>query len=312
MKMAAHTITTCLWFDTQAEQAANSIRLDFRGCEDRKDHPLRKGGAGDPRQGGRVGHDRGVRDRRADVRRPQRWPALQVQRSRVVPGALRDAAGDRLFLEQARRGRRGRPLRLAEGQVRRLLAGRPDRTPEDAGGRRRQEVAAGDQGLPADEEVRHRRARARRTTARQPRRLAESAPRASRHACTRRIADAGIGSRDGYRYTSRHRGGLPHRAGEAHRRARAHGARRRRGRGAGAGRARRRARAVAEVRHPRQARRLADGRRQAPRASTAFAAPSWSTASTPSWGTSWRRTARRRCPISTPRSTTTSATTCCG
>ena len=45
MKMAAPTITTCLWFDTQAEQAANYLCFDFRGFEDRKDQSLRKGRA---------------------------------------------------------------------------------------------------------------------------------------------------------------------------------------------------------------------------------------------------------------------------
>ena len=73
-----------------------------------------------------------------------------------------------------------------------------------------------------------------------------------------------VGSRDGYRHTPRHRGGLQDRAGEAHRRPDADGARYRHRRGACPGRTRRRAGAVAELRHPGQSRRLAHGRRQAP------------------------------------------------
>ena len=126
-----------------------------------------------------------------------------------------------------------------------------------------------------------------------------------------RSEDGVIGSRDGYRCPSRDRGGLADRVAEAHRRADADRPRRRPGRGSRAGRARRGARAVAGVRRPAQPGRLADGHRQAPRdrplppeqAARAQARGARPRARGPA-GDEPRR-------ISTRRSTTTSATTCC-
>ena len=115
-------------------------------------------------------------------------------------------------------------------------------------------------------------------------------------ACRERLDDGVIGSRDGYRDPSRHRRGLADGVGEAHRRARPHRARRRPGRGPRAGRAGRGARAVAGVGHPRQSRRLADGRRQAPRHRSASAGTSCSSASTRSSATSSRREQERPMP----------------
>ena len=45
MKIAAHTITTCLWFDTQAEQAANFYASIFKDAKVGKHHSLRERGA---------------------------------------------------------------------------------------------------------------------------------------------------------------------------------------------------------------------------------------------------------------------------
>ena len=123
--------------------------------------------------------------------------------------------------------------------------------------------------------------------------------------------DGLIGSRDGYRHPSRDRRGLEDRVGEAHRRSRADGARRRPCRGARAGRARRRARAVAGVGHPGQPGRLAHGHREASRDRPA--APEQA-ARAQARGARPRARGRagdgpRR--ISTPPSTTTSATTSC-
>ena len=218
------------------------------------------------------------------------------------------------FWSKLSQGGQEGPLRLAEGQVRRLLAGRPGHhSPKMLSDARPQEVAASDQGLPADEEVRHRRARAgvrRRSSVRHCR--PHDPLRSTAAACTRAmqmLVSVAVTATD-----THHAIEAVFRIEQAKliaglaRMVRDVGA----GRGAGAGRARRRARAVAALRHPRQARRLAHGHGQASRARPLSAAPSWSTASTPSWGTSWPRTARRRCPTSTPRSTTTSATTCCG
>ena len=113
-------------------------------------------------------------------------------------------------------------------------------------------------------------------------------------------------------HPSRDRRGLADRVGEAHRRARADRARRRPRRRARAGCARRRARAVAGVGRPAQPGRVAHGRRQAPR-DRRFVGEACSSASTRSSVTRSRPDAgRTTAPISTPRSTTTWATTCCG
>ena len=88
-----------------------------------------------------------------------------------------------------------------------------------------------------------------------------------------------IGSRDGFRYTSRDRCGLEDRVAEADRRPRAHRARCRAGRGSRAGCAGRGARAVARVRRAAQSGRLADGRREAPRDRSLPPATSCSSAS---------------------------------
>ena len=105
-----------------------------------------------------------------------------------------------------------------------------------------------------------------------------------------------IGSRDGYRYTSRHRRGLPDRAGKADRRSHANGARCRPSRGARAGRARDRARAMARGRHPGQAGRLAHGRGEASGNRSSSAATSCSSASMRRSATSSKSSRKRRSP----------------
>src|SRR5262249_10886280 len=82
--------------------------------------------------------------------------AFQIQRGDFVPGPLRDPGGDRLFLEQARRGRPRGAVRLAEGSLWRLVAGGPDRPSGDVAGPGSRKVATGHQGVSSNEEVRHR------------------------------------------------------------------------------------------------------------------------------------------------------------
>src|SRR5206468_11599793 len=74
----------------------------------------------------RIGRDGGVYARQSRVRGAQRWTAVQVYRSDLVRGQLRDPGGSRLFLgETFRRRRIDRAVRLAERQVRTLLADQP-------------------------------------------------------------------------------------------------------------------------------------------------------------------------------------------
>src|SRR5215471_9817341 len=64
------------------------LRFRVQEFEDRQDQPLWKRGIRGSRQEGGNGHDRGVRNRRAEIPRAERRPAFQVQRGGVVPGAL--------------------------------------------------------------------------------------------------------------------------------------------------------------------------------------------------------------------------------
>src|ERR1700730_3405160 len=81
------------------------LRFRVQEFEDRQDQPLWKRGIRGSRQEGGNGDDRGVRARRAKIPGAQRRPAFQVQRGGVVPGPLRNAAGDRPLLERASKGR---------------------------------------------------------------------------------------------------------------------------------------------------------------------------------------------------------------
>ena len=84
--MTAHGITPCLWFDTQAEEAAKFYVSIFKNSKIGKISRYGNEGSRDPRQAAGNGHDRRVRDRGAEVHGAQRRPAIQVQRGGVVPG----------------------------------------------------------------------------------------------------------------------------------------------------------------------------------------------------------------------------------
>ena len=112
--------TTCLWFDGQAEEAANYYTSIFKNSKLGRVGRYTEAGPG---PAGSVlavefelnGQKFVGAERRAGV---------HVQRGDLVPDLLRGPGRGGLLLEQALRGRRGERLRLAEGQVRRVLAGR--------------------------------------------------------------------------------------------------------------------------------------------------------------------------------------------
>ena len=79
-------ITPCLWFDGQAEEAAEFYVSVFPNS--RVLDVTRYGEAGRVRE--RIGDDGGVRAERPPVHRAQRRPRVHVQRGHLVPGALRD------------------------------------------------------------------------------------------------------------------------------------------------------------------------------------------------------------------------------
>ena len=155
--MAIKGITSCLWFDSQAEDAAKLYCSVFKNSKMGK--VTRYGKEGFEIHGQPEGKVMTVDFELEgyEVRRAQRRPALQVQRGDFVPDPLRDAGRDRLLLEEAhRRRRQGKSVRLAEGQVRPVVAGGADRADRDLVDGDAAKVAARHQGVPADEEIRHR------------------------------------------------------------------------------------------------------------------------------------------------------------
>ena len=134
-----------------------ALRLRLRGRGDRRHQP----------PAGRQSARRGVHAGRTALHGAQRRPAVRVHPGRVVRGRLLDAGGGRPLLVQAVRGRRpgGPAVRLAQGQVRRLLAGRAAAAHGVHGRPRPGEGRAHRAGDAADEEAGHRRARSAPTTA---------------------------------------------------------------------------------------------------------------------------------------------------
>ena len=98
-------ITPCLWFDDQAEEAAEHLHRHLPELKDPEDLAVRRrrDGRSTDRPPGSVMAVDFELDGQA-LHRAQRRPDLQVQRGDLVPGRLRDAGGDRLLLGQAPQG----------------------------------------------------------------------------------------------------------------------------------------------------------------------------------------------------------------
>ena len=103
------SITPNLWFDTQAEEAADSTApcSRTRGSSTSRTTPR-------PARARRHGDDGRVRARRPALRRHQRRPGVHVRRGHLVRDRLRGPGGGRPLLGAAHRGRRGEPVRLAQ------------------------------------------------------------------------------------------------------------------------------------------------------------------------------------------------------
>ena len=100
--IAKQKITPCLWFDTQAEEAAKFYARHLQELQDRHasvDFPM-------PARRSTVKPAGSVmvvefRDRGPDFHGVERRAAIQLRRSGVVPSDVRDAGRDRLLLDQA-------------------------------------------------------------------------------------------------------------------------------------------------------------------------------------------------------------------
>ena len=143
-------ITTFLWFDGKAEEAANHYTSIFKNSKILS--VTRYGDAG-PGQAG-IGDDRRRSSSRAGVRRAQWRPPVQVTEAISLQVDLRHPArGGRAVEQASAAGGPGRAVRLAEGRVRPVLANRPLRVAEAAARQGSREVEAGDASDASDEEA---------------------------------------------------------------------------------------------------------------------------------------------------------------
>ena len=145
-------ITPCLWFDTEAEEAANFYVSLFPNA---KIVDVTHYGEAGPRPVGMVMTVEFSLDGQ-DFTALNGGPDFTFNEAVSFQVDCDDAGRARQVLVRPVRGRRGRAVRVAEGQVRRLLADHPHRL--DRAGLRpgHREGTAGDQRHAADGQARHR------------------------------------------------------------------------------------------------------------------------------------------------------------
>ena len=154
MALAKHKITPCLWFDTQAEEAAKFYCSIFKDSRIGKVSRYTKAGQ-------EVHHKPSGSVMVVEFEiEGQTFTALNGGPD-FTAGAVRDPGRGRLFLGQALARRPGGSVRLAEGQVRPVVAGRArgDTSNDDGSGSNK--IRACHERFPENEEARHRRNRAR-------------------------------------------------------------------------------------------------------------------------------------------------------
>ena len=154
-------ISPCLWFDTQAEDAAKFYTSVFKNSAIKQ--ISRYGKAGQDVHGKEPGSVMVVAFEIEGLTFTALNGGPHFKFNEAVSfQVMCDTPGrDRLFLEQADPRRPGRPVRLAEGQVRSVLAGRAVRAAADADRRRRREARPHDERHHGHEKVRSGNAQAR-------------------------------------------------------------------------------------------------------------------------------------------------------
>ena len=147
-------ITSCLWFDTEGEDAANFYVSVFPNS--RIVNVSRYGGRG-PRPAGSVMTVDFELDGQPFMAL-NGGPEFTFNEAVSFVDRLRRPGRGRPLLDQAERGRRGRPVRLAQGPLRAVLAGR-SRRPRRARQRSRpRQVSGRHQGDARHAQARRRRA----------------------------------------------------------------------------------------------------------------------------------------------------------
>ncbi len=146
------TISPFLWFDTQAEQAANLYVSTFKNSRIVK--IARYGDAGPGPKGSVMTVEFELNGQRFIALNG--GPHFKFNEAVSFSVECQTQAEVDEYLEQAFRRRSRRPVRLAQGQVRAVLAGQSDDSGRDAGRSRSREGQARDGSHAQDEEDRHR------------------------------------------------------------------------------------------------------------------------------------------------------------
>ena len=129
--------------------------LHLQGLPHRDDQPLRERGTREAWSRARLGHGRGVRSRRAKIRRPERRSPLQVHRGAFQIHCQSQQEVDYYWSKLTQGGKEVQCGWLKDkfGLSWQVV---PDRPHRHADGFRLRQSGAGDQSLSPDEEVRHR------------------------------------------------------------------------------------------------------------------------------------------------------------
>ena len=154
MPAIKHQITPCLWFDTQAEEAAKFYVSIFENS--RIKQISRYGKVGRETHGKEAGSVLTVEfelNGQTFVAL-NGGPQFKFNEVSLVPGDVRFAGRDRLFLEPVFRRRPREFLRLAEGQIRGVLANRAVVAAANAHGCRHPQIRARHGRASENEEVR--------------------------------------------------------------------------------------------------------------------------------------------------------------
>ena len=154
-------ITPCLWFDTQAEEAANFYISVFKNS--RIKHVSRYGKAGREVHGKEAGSVMVVEFEidGQTFTALNGGPHFKFNEAVSFQVSCETQAEIDHFWSRLSQGGQEGPLRLAEGQVRRLLADRPVGAAADDDRRRRRNGGPGHERGSEDEKVRSRRAQPR-------------------------------------------------------------------------------------------------------------------------------------------------------
>ena len=161
MPIASQKINPCLWFDTEAEEAAKFYCSVFKNSKIGK--VSRYVDEGQEIHGKPAGSVMAVEFELEGQKFAalNGGPQFKFDEAISFQIACADQQEVDYFWSKLSRGRQGSRVRLAEGQIRPVLAGRSHRALRHADGPRPRQGEAGHQRFLAYEEIRHRRAQAR-------------------------------------------------------------------------------------------------------------------------------------------------------